>query len=957
MEPSVEITPELLAGFIDEADEYLVSLGEMLMQIEEEAAAGPLSFAEGEKLDLMNVMFRAAHSLKGLSGAFGFAEMNSLNHRMETLFDEARMGKRALDSHSIEALLNAQGVIQSQVEQLRESGIIDIDVTESMSQLQAVLDSDATAGEQPADTESEEQSDTTVDTEPTEAAGEQPEAPGGSVPASVLDDPELRAIFIQTTEEDVEELSQKLLKIEEAMDEELATEVFRIAHTIKGACGAAGLSDAHDLTHRMETLLDQIRGGQITINDGLMSTLFAVTDRLRAVVEEVKQDRYVAWGEDQICALFGGMDDKAADGVTGQADSSAAPMSASGSDAFEIPPEMRTGQSDMLAVRVEFDPDNPESVLQPYLISNKLKDLGAIVYSDPDMDKDSGDEQITTLKAVVAVDHCDEDSVKVLQELLASFEVASVAVSIVRARQEQDDNREPHEVEAVQAKSPESPAADKKEPANTKKPASKTQKKPAGAQKAPLVQETVRVDVERLDQLMNLGGELVINRSQFSQIERKFRGVFECKDQSFVADDITQRLEMLQEHVQGLKGQNDAACKTIGDLVETISQDFTTIRGAIKDVEDQRPAMHNLSEAVNTLGRISDTMQKQIMGTRMVPVGPLFTRFKRVVRDIAKSLGKKIDYQIVGEHTELDKKMIDELGDPLTHMIRNSADHGIESSDDRIKAGKDPVGVVKIEAYHQGNTICIRLSDDGKGIDVEAVRRKIVDQEIVTESQASQLTDKELVQYIFHPGMTTAKTVSDVSGRGMGMDIVISKITNLNGTVEVDSVVGEGTTVTIKLPLTLAIITSLLSKIGGEVYAIPLEAVNEIVTVSQGETNSIQGKKVIIVRERVIPVYLLEQLLETDQVELKTHSRDSKEWTLVILGEGAGRLGLVVDELLGQEDIVIKSLAENYANVPGFAGATIMGDGRVALILDPLYLQADGSRRLDTASEEKVVQT
>ena len=231
-----------------------------------------------------------------------------------------------------------------------------------------------------------------------------------------------------------------------------------------------------------------------------------------------------------------------------------------------------------------------------------------------------------------------------------------------------------------------------------------------------------------------------------------------------------------------------------------------------------------------------------------------------------------------------------------------------------------------------------------------------VDQEVVTESQASQLTDKELVQYIFHPGMTTAKTVSDVSGRGMGMDIVISKIKNLNGTVEVDSVAGAGTTVTIKLPLTLAIITSLLSKIGGEVYAIPLEAVNEIVTVTQGEINSIQGQKVITVRERVIPVYLLEQLLETDQTELKTHSRNSEEWTLIILGEGAGRLGLVVDELLGQEDIVIKSLAENYANVPGFAGATIMGDGRVAMILDPLYLQADSSRRLETAPEERVVQ-
>ena len=957
MEPSVEITPELLAGFIDEADEYLGTLSELLMQFEEEAAAGPISFTEGEKLDQMNEMFRAAHSLKGLSGAFGFSEMNSLNHRMETLFDEAKMGKRSLDSQAFESLLTAQGVIQEQVEELKSPTGAEIDVTESMEQLQAILDSTDSAAGEAAPSISSAQADA--------PAGEVCEPPPAQlasteqgVPASVLDDPELRAIFIQSTEEDVEKLSQVLLKIEEAATEEITTEAFRIAHTIKGSCGAAGLTDAQDLTHRMETLIDQLRCGELSISDQLMATLFAVADRVREVVEQVKTDCYSAWPPERIEELFA----KWIPGGAGSTDPTTVEPDASASDPgdgdFDIPAEFLSGERQGLLVRVEFDLGNPESALQPFLIHNKLNDLGVVAISQPDMEKDTGEEPIATLKSLVAVEQATEESAQQLQVLLSTFEVLSATVKVVgdtpesadappRKAEISDDTQVQQPVEQAASASAQSRGATA-EPEKAASP-----RKPAGAPKSPVVQETIRVDVDRLDQLMNLGGELIINRSQFSQIERTLKDVFTGKDHSVAADDVAHRLQNLADEVRELNEKHNGIGKTIGDLVEAICQGYEPVRQSIACLKDQRPTMHSLSEAVNTLGRVSDTMQKQIMGTRMVPVGPLFTRFKRVIRDIAKNLNKKIDYQIEGEHTELDKKMIDELGDPLTHMIRNSVDHGIETPDERTKAGKNPTGTVKIEAYHQGNSICIRLSDDGKGIDVEAIRKKIVEKNVVSESQASQLTEKELVQYVFHPGMSTAKTVSDVSGRGMGMDIVISKITNLNGTVEVDSVAGQGTTVTIKLPLTLAIITSLLSRIGGEVYAIPLEAVAEIVTVNQAHTNSVQGKKVVTVRGRVIPIFMLEQLLDMESIDVKTRTQDNEEWTLVILGTDTSRMALVVDELLGQEDIVIKSLADNFENIPGFVGATIMGDGRVALILDPTYLQDDSKRQAGSAELKK----
>jgi two-component system chemotaxis sensor kinase CheA len=365
---------------------------------------------------------------------------------------------------------------------------------------------------------------------------------------------------------------------------------------------------------------------------------------------------------------------------------------------------------------------------------------------------------------------------------------------------------------------------------------------------------------------------------------------------------------------------------------------------------DVRAAVNQLGEAVHQLDRVADGIQQSVMDTRMVPVGPLFTRFKRVIRDITRGNGKQIDLVIRGENTELDKRMIDELGDPLIHMVRNSADHGIESPADRQAAGKPPQGTITLEAFHRGNSIVILVTDDGRGLDPERIRAKAVEKQIISLADAQRMTDEAALQLIWEPGFSTAEKITEISGRGMGMDIVRSKIEDLNGVAEVESKLGQGTTFTIKLPLTLAILPSLLAEIEGDVFAVPLDAVVEIVRVPGESLKGVHRRLTTCVRDRIVSVVDLNELFIW-HTPGRNPTRDSESATLVILGDSGREIGLVVDRLIGEEDIVVKSMADNFRNINGLAGASILGDGRVSLILDPIALvEMSGRRRAAAAA-------
>jgi two-component system chemotaxis sensor kinase CheA len=504
-------------------------------------------------------------------------------------------------------------------------------------------------------------------------------------------------------------------------------------------------------------------------------------------------------------------------------------------------------------------------------------------------------------------------------------------------------------VPAAKAKEPksDSPAAEPVREAAAEPAAAKTGKAPA-ADNGGKPTETVRVDIERLDQLMNLAGQLVINKARFEQIGDKLKKTLAGRQSRNVLNDISAVLTKIIEPGENAMRHD---LETVRGQARRIQHDLEEIRRDVDALTAVRVSVNDLFETIHLLDRVTDGIQQSVMDTRMLPIGPLFQRFKRVIRDISRSNGKDIRLEINGEKTELDKRMIDELGDPLIHMVRNSADHGIESPEVRLAAGKPPQGTVTLDAFHRGNSIYIRVSDDGKGLDAERIKAKALEKGLITPGEAERMSKAQIFQLIWEPGLTTAEKVTEVSGRGMGMDIVKSKIEILNGTIELDSEPGRGTAVTIKLPLTLAILPSLMVSIDGDIFAMPLESVVEIVSVAPTDIRTVHRRPTARVRGRVVSMVELGAIFNWRQHknngETGGNTAEYAPSTLVVINENGRELGLAVDQVIGEQDIVIKSMAENYRNVQGVAGASILGDGRVSLILDIAAL-------IDMATSQKV---
>jgi len=446
------------------------------------------------------------------------------------------------------------------------------------------------------------------------------------------------------------------------------------------------------------------------------------------------------------------------------------------------------------------------------------------------------------------------------------------------------------------------------------------------------VAETVRVDVDRLDHLMNLAGELVINKARFVEITRGLEEVFRGSDAETLAADTLDRLDgiLLGMDAAGAGGPTERWAAQIRRLRENVR----AILDELEQVRQGRERLNAMAEAIHSLGRVSDGIQKGVLETRMVPIGPLFDRFQRVVRDLRMSSGKEVVLRVEGEKTELDKRMIDELADPLVHMVRNAVDHGLEPPEAREAAGKPRAGTVVLAASHRGNSVVITVSDDGRGINCDRVRAKAVAKGLLTEEAARRLPDRQVIPYIFHPGLSTAEAVTDISGRGVGMDIVKSRIENLNGSLDVRSELGQGTTLTVRLPLTLAIMPVLLVRAGGEAYAIPLDHLDEIVEVRPDQVYRVHGRRTIEVRDRLIALVGLDELLRPAPERPAAEPAANGKRTVVVVSDGEAAIGLVVDQLIGMQEAVLKSLEKNFRPVQGLSGASILGDGRVSLILD-----------------------
>ena len=447
---------------------------------------------------------------------------------------------------------------------------------------------------------------------------------------------------------------------------------------------------------------------------------------------------------------------------------------------------------------------------------------------------------------------------------------------------------------------------------------------------------SIRVDVERLDDLLNLSGELVINRARIFNITNSLRAAFDRKELVFDLDDVLYSLEGMQAELRSHGQQPGAARAGLDKLslgIGRLAGDVRKVDYLLKALLANRQTVTQLHDAAQQLNLLSTRVQDGVMRARLLPVGQVFRKFTRLVRDLAKSSGKLARLEIIGEDTEIDKSVLDELNDPLTHMLRNSIDHGIEAPAARSAAGKPEEGTITLSAFHSGGQVCVEIRDDGMGIDVAAVKGRAQEKGLAAGGELAAMTEREIVRMIFLPGFSTARRITDISGRGVGMDVVSVQVQKLHGSIDVITAAGAGTTMRIYLPLTLAIVNAMLFTVGDEVFALPIDNAAEVISVGSGEFYTIEGRPAIKLRDRVLPVVQL-----ADIIGISARAAQGRRTGVMVVDDGDQRIGLLISSMLGKEEIVIKPLAEEFKRVEGISGAAILGSGKVALILDAAAL-------------------
>ena len=683
-------------------------------------------------------------------------------------------------------------------------------------------------------------------------------------------------IFIDETKEHLQNLNTSILELEQDPENmDTVNEIFRAAHSLKGMAGTMGYKRMQTLTHDMENVFSEVRNGTIKVNAEIIDVLFQILDALDEYLNNIQSsaDEGTNDNENLIKALNEFLDGKgkgAAKEESKGAESSAAKeeVQTSGDDKNKwkllkfnesqthVMQEAATKGMNVIGLTVYVQESCILKAARAFLVYKTLEDMGEIIVSNPSA-QDIEDEKFDyDFSMIVVSESGAEKAIEAAKSVSEIQEVVGGLVEIEAAPAESNV--------AVQAVNT-SAAREVNANAPAKTDAAKT---PDTAKKKPVVNRTVRVDIEKLDDLMNLVSELIIAKNS---------------------------------------------------LVSA-----TTAKAGSSDGS-------GVNEHIEYLESVTTNLHESVMKVRMVPIETVVNKFPRMIRDLQKKLGKKMELYMTGEDTELDRTVVDEIGDPLMHLLRNSADHGIENDEQlRIQRGKPAAGSIHLDAYQDGNNVVIEVRDDGNGIDVQKVKEKAIERGTITEEQAAVMTDKEIINLLFLPSFSTAKTISDVSGRGVGLDVVKSKIESLSGEVEVKSVLGEGSTWTIRLPLTLAIIQSLMVVVGGEKYAVPLGNIQTLENIAPSEVKFVQQKEVINLRGSVIPLIRLNEVLGCESTK-----SPEDELIVVIVKKGDKQAGLVIDELTGQQEIVIKSLGKYINKSKIISGATILGDGEVALIVDP----------------------
>jgi two-component system chemotaxis sensor kinase CheA len=716
--------------------------------------------------------------------------------------------------------------------------------------------------------------------------------PPGFIPADEMAD--FMRLYLEETGEQLDQLVQTLLKLEtEPADSRLLNESFRLIHSIKGSAALMGFDRITTLAHHLETHFEHLRSGVRRFDDATADVVLKCIDHLRECNGRLERGEPPPTAGDLLDVVKGLETRPAAAAVktppaSGPPQPDPVPVRAAASSPAADPGVGVRGPpagGRRHRVSVAFQAGLPMAELRAELVLTRLSAVGTIVASAPPRDQ------------LAAVDD--------LRSLVVELDTDATAAAIRGAAGA--DGVERIDVE-------DAPRAEPPPPRREAEAGTVDQGAAAAA--------TLRVDVARLDGLLNLAGELLLQRARFTRIVADLAPTFR---KSALPGRIAGLAESLREIIGRLRAGEPAA-DVLADLEEGLRQ----LEEQMQAVQTGRRHFGQLVESTDRLTRVADALQRGVLLTRMVPIGPLFNRFKRSVRDIAAELGKKVRLEIAGEKTELDKRMIDELGDPLVHLIRNAIDHGIEPGDVRVGRGKPEVATVSLEAAHRGNNVVITIRDDGGGIDTRRIRQRVIDRGLLTAEQAAALDDRGLVDFIWQPGFSTASRVSGISGRGVGMDIVRTRIAALSGAIEVQSAEGVGTAFVIRLPLTLAIAHCLLFRVPHGVFAAPLDDVREIVELGPGRVVDVRGHRSCEIRGEYLPLVSIDEVFSWAAAPAARRSADFA----VVLQSGPRAVALEVAELVGREELVVKSLADNFTHLRGLGGAGILGDGSVCLLLD-----------------------
>jgi len=765
---------------------------------------------------------------------------------------------------------------------------------------------------------------------------------------------ELLKDFFSEAQMQVDTLEQNILVLEnEGANKDAVDEIFRAAHTLKGGSATVEMMELSHFTHLVEDVLDDIRSDRLKVNEDVVDTLLLGIDVIKAMLEQrmngsvYRED--ISQIESRLSALLPNGSNRKKGGAKApaqaakpaappaQAAKSAAPSVAAVSKLSEDEiRELKESVNDgnpIYCVSVKFDESSLMNTVGGIQIYAVLKNCSTILKTTPDFEQLYEDNFFPTVDYYVSSGKNPEEIRKSVILPDVSLDAAVTDISKIQAAAQEPEVKAPAPVAAAAAVKPAEvkPAEPVVAAAPVVKTGSSEDAKKAGKEAGSIL----RVDSKRIDDLLNLVSETVITKATFNQINNQFTAmVNQLHDiESQYREKIKSLFDSLPDFLENIQSG-----KSVKDVRKEINENY----GDIFSLFDGFDASfkNNLGKFRSTsqnLGRITGELQEGVMRIRMVPISQIFSRFPRLVRDLSKSLNKKINLVIEGEETELDKSVIEDLLDPIMHSVRNSIDHGIESIDDRRAVGKPEEGRVLLKAANEGNMIVIEISDDGKGIDVDSVKAKAVERGIISPKKL--LTDVEAFNLIFEPGFSTAKQITSISGRGVGLDVVRRQLDKLNGTVTVSSERGKGTKFTIKLPLTLAIIQGLLVRVGSEIYSIPITSVIESLRVKPEEIKKIDNYEVFNIRNDVCSLLRLNRLFG-----IKTEERQDYNF-IVIVGTAEKKMGFMVDSLIGEEDVVIKPLRDQFTNSPGIAGASILGDGSVSLIIDVSQLLELGLKK------------